>query len=200
MSVVTSELRQLWRKTGRRPHPDGAAADACASCRARPARCLFPALPAADRNASGNYPQPGAALSPRLEAARTSQCTKRFARKSEAVRGLTRLLRGAWAHALIDKNPARPCGIHRYDKLGPIVSRVLGFDEPEDAIRPEPEKVLYQPIPARLIFHLLKKSVLTAEDDVLVDLGSGIGHVPLLLAAICTPAHCIGIEVRASLR
>src|SRR6185312_16395705 len=34
-------------------------------------------------------------------------------------------------------------------------------------------------------------------DDVLMDLGSGLGHVPLL-AAICTDAQCIGIEREAA--
>jgi len=41
---------------------------------------------------------------------------------------------------------ARPSGVHHYDSLDELVTGVLGFDEPEDSgIRPEPEKVLYQP-------------------------------------------------------
>lgn len=54
------------------------------------------------------------------------------------------------------------------------------------------EMVAYQPTPARHIFRLLAQTQLGA-DDVLVDLGSGLGHVPLL-AAICTRASTIGIE------
>jgi hypothetical protein len=54
------------------------------------------------------------------------------------------------------------------------------------------EMVAYQPTPARHIFSLLAQAPLGA-DDVLVDLGSGLGHVPLL-AAICTEANAIGIE------
>lgn len=81
-----------------------------------------------------------------------------------------------------------------YDDLDELVSGILRFDEPDESgIVPEPEKVRYQPTPARLIFDLLEETALTA-DDVLVDLGSGLGHVPLL-ASMCTPARSVGIEI-----
>src|SRR3546814_1580406 len=50
--------------------------------------------------------------------------------------------------------------------------------------------------PARHIFDLLAQARLGAH-DVLVDLGSGLGHVPLL-AAICSGASSLGIEREAS--
>jgi hypothetical protein len=53
--------------------------------------------------------------------------------------------------------------------------------------------VFYQPTPARHVFDVIGRTALT-ERDVLVDLGSGLGHVPLL-ASICTNARCIGIEL-----
>ena len=56
-----------------------------------------------------------------------------------------------------------------------------------------PEMVFYQPTPARVIFDLIDRIELTTR-DVLVDLGSGLGHIPLL-AGICTGARCIGIEL-----
>jgi hypothetical protein len=41
--------------------------------------------------------------------------------------------------------------------------------------------VPYQPTPVRHILHLIA-AAMVAEDDVFVDLGSGLGHVPLLVS------------------
>jgi Methyltransferase domain len=80
-----------------------------------------------------------------------------------------------------------------YDYLDELLSGVLQFEEPGAAHLPrEPEKVFYQPTPARHIFSLIRLMALTAT-DVLVDLGSGLGHVSLLVS-MCTPARSIGIE------
>ena len=81
-----------------------------------------------------------------------------------------------------------------YDYLDALVSGVLQFDEPGSGIAElPPEMVFYQPTPARFIFDLIHRTALN-ERDVLIDLGSGLGHVPLV-ANICTGAHCIGIEI-----
>jgi hypothetical protein len=56
--------------------------------------------------------------------------------------------------------------------------------------------VSYQPTPARHIFDLLNRAQLT-ERDLLVDLGSGLGHVPLL-TSICAGTRSIGIEIEAA--
>ena len=81
-----------------------------------------------------------------------------------------------------------------YDYLDELVSGVLQFEKPRaEAVKLAPEMVFYQPTPARHIFDLIDRAALT-EGDVLVDLGSGMGHVPLL-ASICTDARCIGIEL-----
>ncbi|MGA2097391.1 MAG: class I SAM-dependent methyltransferase [Candidatus Acidiferrum sp.] len=86
-----------------------------------------------------------------------------------------------------------------YDYLDDLLTGVLNFETPGD--RPgdknfhlAPEMVPYQPTPARHIFELIVRTALT-EQDVLIDLGSGLGHVPLLVS-ICTAARAIGVELQ----
>jgi hypothetical protein len=89
-----------------------------------------------------------------------------------------------------------------YDYQDELISGVLALREPEHANPPaEPEMVFYQPTPARHILRLVDVTALSATDmaadvlaDVFVDLGSGLGHVPLL-ASILTGARSRGIEV-----
>ena len=84
-----------------------------------------------------------------------------------------------------------------YDYLDELVSGVLGFAKPcEPEIELSAEMVPYQPTPARHVFDLLDRLRLTAK-DVFVDLGSGLGHVALLVA-ICTDAGTVGIELEPS--
>jgi hypothetical protein len=81
-----------------------------------------------------------------------------------------------------------------YDYLDELISGVLRFEEIGDAITPPTtEMVFYQPTPARHIFDLIHRTALQAH-DVLIDLGSGLGHVPLMVA-ICTGACSIGVEL-----
>ena len=84
-----------------------------------------------------------------------------------------------------------------YDHLDELVSGVLQFVEPDATLAPrEPEMVFYQPTPARHIFNLIDRTAFTPT-DVLVDLGSGLGHVALLVS-ICTCARSVGIELEAA--
>ena len=84
-----------------------------------------------------------------------------------------------------------------YDALDTLLAGVLPFDEPGDDGGALPaDMVFYQPTPARHILDLLERTRLD-ETDVLVDLGSGLGHVPML-AAICTGARSLGIERNAA--
>ena len=77
------------------------------------------------------------------------------------------------------------------------VSGVLQLPEPsEPNLHRSPEMVPYQPTPVRHILHLIAATELT-DDDIFVDLGSGLGHVPLLVS-ILTGAHSLGIEVDPS--
>jgi len=81
-----------------------------------------------------------------------------------------------------------------YDHCDDLVSGVLAIQEPAvTALPPRPGMVFYQPTPVRHILRMIRGSRLAA-DDVLVDLGSGLGHVPLL-ASVLTGARSIGIEI-----
>ena len=91
-----------------------------------------------------------------------------------------------WLESSSDASPA-------YDDRDALVSGVLELPEPQGELGTlESGMVFYQPTPARRIFDLLELCCL-GEDDVLVDLGAGLGHVSLL-ATICTPARSIGVE------
>jgi Histone methylation protein DOT1 len=100
-----------------------------------------------------------------------------------------------WAHSPNQiEDAAVPASGLGYDYLDELISGVFQFEEPD--AQPVPrnsETVFYQPTPARHIFNLIGLTALTAT-DVLVDLGSGLGHVPLLVS-ICTPARSMGIEL-----
>ena len=90
-----------------------------------------------------------------------------------------------------------PANGESYDYLDELASGVLQFVKPDARIVQLPaEMVSYQPTPARHIFDLMARAPLT-ERSVLIDLGSGLGHVPLL-ASICTGTRSIGIEVEAA--
>jgi hypothetical protein len=93
--------------------------------------------------------------------------------------------------------PANLINCTGYDYLDELISGVLQFEEPSaDVIHLESEMVAYQPTPARHIFDLIARTALT-EQDSLVDLGSGLGHVALMVS-ICTSANCTGIELEPS--
>ncbi|WP_049622770.1 methyltransferase domain-containing protein [Frateuria defendens] len=87
-------------------------------------------------------------------------------------------------------------GEEGYDYLDEWLGGILPFDTPDAVAAPAAEMVFYQPTPARHIFDLIRRTALAA-DDVLIDLGSGLGHVPLLVA-LCTDARCIGVELEAA--
>ncbi|KRE92521.1 hypothetical protein ASG87_01005 [Frateuria sp. Soil773] len=100
-----------------------------------------------------------------------------------------------WAHGAT--GPARRVQGDGYDYLDALVSGVLPFELPEAEVAELPaEMVFYQPTPARHVFDLLERLAL-GEGDVLVDLGAGLGVVPLLVAA-CTGARGVGIEYEAA--
>lgn len=109
--------------------------------------------------------------------------------------------RGAGAHRLLEWARAADPDVQvrgdSYDHLDALVSGILQIDEPEPRLAGlAAEMVFYQPTPARHVFDMLARTALD-QRDVLIDLGSGLGHVPLL-ASICTGARCIGIEWEAA--
>ena len=80
-----------------------------------------------------------------------------------------------------------------YDNLDAFISGLLLTEPPPAETMPrEPEMVFYQPTPARIIFQFLEKALLTA-DDVLIDVGSGLGHVPIM-GNLLSGAKATGIE------
>lgn len=82
-----------------------------------------------------------------------------------------------------------------FDLLDEFMSGVLQLREPDDAIpRRSLEMADYQPTPARHILDLIRTCNFS-KDDVLVDLGSGLGHVPLLVS-ILTGINTLGIEIQ----
>lgn len=100
-----------------------------------------------------------------------------------------------WLEALTqEENPAPgPAFDHRDD----LVSGVLQIREPSPlSLQPESEMVFYQPTPVRHVLSMIKASALSRE-DVLVDLGSGLGHVSLL-GSLLTGAESLGIEVESA--
>ena len=110
--------------------------------------------------------------------------------------------RGAVPHCLLEQmtlcSPDSSARMDEgYDYLDVVTSGMLQLEEPAAEIAElAPEMVFYQPTPARHVFDLIGRAALT-ERDVLVDLGSGLGHVPLL-TSICTRARGIGIEREAA--
>jgi hypothetical protein len=84
-----------------------------------------------------------------------------------------------------------------FDWRDELVSDILQFREPsEPDLQRSWEMVPYQPTPVRHILDLLGTGTFS-EDTVLVDLGAGLGHVPLLVS-ILTGVQCLGIEIQAA--
>ncbi len=81
-----------------------------------------------------------------------------------------------------------------YDDLDALLAGILSADQLVDdgAVESDPEMVPYQPTPARLILALLEE-IRPTERDVFVDVGSGLGTVPALVAML-TSARAVGIE------
>lgn len=88
----------------------------------------------------------------------------------------------------------RPAAGESYDCLDELIHGIFQFPDPgPPRVRLRNEMVFYQPTPARHIFDLMGAMGLT-ERDVLVDLGSGLGHVALL-ASVSTGALSFGLEL-----
>lgn len=82
-----------------------------------------------------------------------------------------------------------------FDWRDEMASGILQVHEPGEArIERSPEMVPYQPTPVRHILQLIAASALS-HDDRFVDLGSGLGHVPLLVSML-TGVRSLGIEVQ----
>lgn len=92
-----------------------------------------------------------------------------------------------------DTRGRRPHAAMGYDTLDLFINGLLLTQAiPTETKTREPEMVYYQQTPARIILDLLEKAHLTP-DDVLFDLGSGLGHVPILVNLL-SGAAVRGIE------
>lgn len=81
-----------------------------------------------------------------------------------------------------------------YDDRDAIVAGVLQVEEPgETSVERTADMVFYQPTPARQVLDLIDRLPM-GPDDVFVDLGSGLGHVPMLVS-ICTGVRSVGVEI-----
>jgi hypothetical protein len=82
-----------------------------------------------------------------------------------------------------------------FDWRDDIVRGILPLREPRSGdTLPSPEMTDYQPTPARHILDLVRKCALSP-DDIFVDLGSGLGHVALLVTLLAG-IPSLGIEVQ----
>lgn len=81
-----------------------------------------------------------------------------------------------------------------YDALDALVNGLLlSGPLPEETLAAHPEMVYYQQTPARIVLELVERARLGPE-DVLVDLGSGLGQVAAL-ASLLSGATARGIEI-----
>lgn len=106
-------------------------------------------------------------------------------------------LRGAPLRAILDGQAA---GRHHlanspgYDALDGLLADLLfPAPGPTAALEREPEMVFYQPTPARIILDLVDRIVFS-RDDLFVDIGSGLGLVPILVNLL-TGVRSTGIEI-----
>jgi hypothetical protein len=118
--------------------------------------------------------------------------------RSDIVRGGQPRALLQWLRDLTSRNESKdPSPGLGFDCRDELVSGVLQLREPSDPnLQRSPEMVPYQPTPVRHILRLITAAALV-EDDVFVDLGSGLGHVPLLVSMV-TGAQSLGIEVQAA--
>jgi hypothetical protein len=109
------------------------------------------------------------------------------------LRAAIRAGQGAGLFRRWQRDPARAADGEGYDALDELVAGVLRLADPGSALLPlAPDMVFYQPTPARHVLDMLARTHLGPR-DMLVDLGAGLGHVPML-AALCTGARAVGVE------
>jgi hypothetical protein len=135
------------------------------------------------------------AIRDRLEAVNNDlyAAIRRQIQRGVAPNALLRCMRPSPAIEDLDP-PAKGLG---YDYADELIGGVFQFEQPEDRhVTRDSEKLSYQPTPARHIFSLIGLAAIT-DADVFVDLGSGLGQVPMLVS-ICTGSRSFGIELEAA--
>lgn len=80
-----------------------------------------------------------------------------------------------------------------YDNLDILVNELLSFENMPDTTKDlEPEMVFFQKTPARIVFELVEKANFS-QNDVFVDIGSGLGQVSILVNLLSN-IPSIGVE------
>jgi hypothetical protein len=114
--------------------------------------------------------------------------------RSEIVRGARPRTLLRWIQGPATQEKRTPAPGLAYDYRDEVLSGILQLREPSEAtLCPAREMFFYQPTPVRHILRLIVASAL-CEADVFVDIGSGLGHVPLLVSMV-VGAQSLGIEV-----
>jgi hypothetical protein len=131
----------------------------------------------------------------RLEAANTELY---WSVRSQILRDNQPLTLLEWLQKIAGQNESEdPLPGLAFDARDELVSGILQLREPsEPTLQQSPGMAPYQPTPVRHILHLIAACALSQE-DVFVDLGSGLGHVPVLVSML-TGARSLGIEVEAA--
>jgi len=81
-----------------------------------------------------------------------------------------------------------------FDARDDFIASIFQHSDPGDVSSlGSREMIAYQPTPVRHVLHLLKTVTLSA-DDLFVDLGSGMGHVPLMMSMLAG-VRSLGIEI-----
>lgn len=140
------------------------------------------------------------ALRTRLEAANTEiyQSIRSEIVSSSQPRALLQWLLPWLQGPASPKESESPLPVFGFDTRDELVSGILQLREPRESnLQRFSEMVPYQPTPVRHILDLIAANVLS-EDDIFVDLGSGLGHVPLLVSML-TGVRSLGIEVQPDL-
>src|SRR5580692_1368351 len=122
----------------------------------------------------------------RLEAANTELY---WSVRSQILRDNQPLTLLEWLQKIAGQNESEdPLPGLAFDARDELVSGILQLREPSEPT--------LQPTPVRHILHLIAACALSQE-NVFVDLGSGLGHVPVLVSML-TGARSLGIEVEAA--
>lgn len=118
----------------------------------------------------------------------------RAARSEIAQQRSASILR-SWLDAFrpLETNPS----VYRLDRMDDILCGILQEPHPQHFDDLGSELVPFQPTPVRHTLDMITGSGLSS-DDVLIDLGSGLGRVPIL-ANILTGCRAIGVEIQRNL-
>ena len=84
-----------------------------------------------------------------------------------------------------------------YDALDTLMAALLDAGVIPDAPSlPDPDMIAFQPTPARIVLKVIDQLHPT-RDDIFYDLGSGLGHVPILINLL-TGMKTVGVELEES--